>query len=175
MLVAAEVARAVVIVVGAGLMIRTLAALGDVDLGFNPDRIITMRATVPTARYDTGEGVTLFYDELQQRIGALPGVEAAVVMRALPLAATMGDYAIDVDGFDESAGREAKGHAQVVSHGAFRAMGTRLVRGRWFEVSDTMATQPVAAKPEMPAPITATLFMRARDTSAGTMLSSNCP
>jgi predicted permease len=143
-LVAVEVALAVVLVIGAGLMIRTLAALGDIDLGFNPDRVLTMRVTIPAARYGTHESVVTFFDELQERVGALPGVEAAGIVRALPLATTIGDYGIDVDGFEESPGREAKGDLQVVSHGAFEAMGTRLVRGRWFARSDTTATGPVA-------------------------------
>jgi putative ABC transport system permease protein len=143
-LVAGEVALAVMLVIGAGLMIRTLAALGDVDLGFNPDRVLTMRVTIPGARYDTGERVGLFFDELQRRVRALPGVEAAGVMRALPLAMTIGDFAVDIDGFEESPGREAKGHAQAVSHGAFDAMGTRLVRGRWFSEADTVVSAPVA-------------------------------
>ena len=77
-------------------------------------------------------------------MNALPGVEAAGIVRALPLATTVGDYVIDVDGFEESPGREAKGDLQVVSHGAFEAMGTRLVRGRWFTEADTMASVPVA-------------------------------
>jgi predicted permease len=143
-LVSVEVALAVVLVIGAGLMIRTLAALGDVDLGFNPDRIITMRVTIPGSRYDTGERVAVFFDELQRRVRALPGVGAAGVMRALPLATTIGDFGVDIDGFAESPGREAKGQAQVLSHGAFEAMGMRLVRGRWFTESDTMASLPVA-------------------------------
>jgi putative ABC transport system permease protein len=143
-LVAGEVALAVVLVAGAGLMIRTLAALGDVDLGFNPARVITMRVTIPGARYDTGERVSIFFDELQQRVRALPGVEAAGVMRALPLATTIGDFAVDIDGYEGSPGREAKGQAQVVSHGAFAALGTRLIRGRWFTEADTMARPPVA-------------------------------
>lgn len=143
-LVAVEVALAVVLVIGAGLMIRTLAALGDIDLGFNPDRVLTMRVTIPAARYRSHEEVVNFFDELQQRVGALPGVEAAGIVRALPLATTVGDFDIDVEGFEESPGREAKGDLQVVSHGAFAAMGTRLVRGRWFTESDTMASVPVA-------------------------------
>jgi predicted permease len=143
-LVAGQVALAVVLVIGAGLMIRTLAALGDVDLGFVPDRVLTMRVTIPGARYDTGERVANFFDALQRRVRALPGVEAAGVMRALPLATTIGDYEVDIDGYEESPGREAKGHAQVVSHGAFEAMGMRLVRGRWFTDTDTMASAPVA-------------------------------
>ncbi len=143
-LVAVEVALAVVLVIGAGLMIRTLAALGDIDLGFNPDRVLTMRVTIPASKYRTNENVVNFFDELQQRVNALPGVEAAGIVRALPLATTVGDYFIDVDGFEESPGREAKGDLQVVSHGAFEAMGTRLVRGRWFTEADTMASVPVA-------------------------------
>lgn len=143
-LVAAEIALAVVLVIGAGLMMRTLAALGDVDLGFNPDRVLTLRVTIPGTKYDTGEKVAIFFDELQRRVTALPGVEAAGVMRALPLATTIGDFAVDIDGFEESPGREAKGHAQAVSHGAFAAMGTRLVRGRFFTAADTMASAPVA-------------------------------
>ena len=143
-LVVAEVALAVVLVIGAGLMIRTLAVLRDIDLGFNPDRVLTMRVTIPGSKYRTGENVGNFFDELQQRVNALPGVEAAGILRALPLATAVGDYFIDVEGFEESPGREAKGDMQAVSHGAFAAMGTRLVRGRWFTAADTFATMPVA-------------------------------
>ncbi len=143
-LVVVEVALAVVLVIGAGLMIRTLAALGDIDLGFNPDRVLTMRVTIPASRYRSHESVVNFFDELQQRVNALPGIDAAGIVRALPLATTVGDYFIDVDGFAESPGREAKGDLQVVSDGAFKAMGTRLVRGRWFNTSDTPTSVPVA-------------------------------
>ena len=143
-LVAVEVALAVVLVIGAGLMIRTLAAMGEIDLGFNPDRVLTMRVTIPGTRYATGESVVNFYDELQERVAALPGIEAAGVMRALPLATTIGDYLIDIEGFEETPGREAKGESQVLSDGTFEAMGTRLVAGRWFSPSDTLASVPVA-------------------------------
>jgi predicted permease len=143
-LVTVEVALAVVLVIGAGLMFRTLAALGEVDLGFNPDRVLTMRVTIPASKYPSHDSVVNFFDELQARVGALPGVEAAGIVRALPLATTVTDYSIDIDGFEESPGREAKGDLQVVSHGAFAAMGTRLVRGRLLTESDTPATVPVA-------------------------------
>jgi putative ABC transport system permease protein len=143
-LVAVEVALAVVLIVGAGLMVRTLAALGNIDLGFTPDRVLTMRVTIPGARYDTSERVVSFFDAVQERVAALPGIEAAGVVRALPLATTIGDYGIDVEGFEESPGREAKGEWQVVSDGAFEAMGARLVSGRWFTGADTTASAPVA-------------------------------
>jgi len=143
-LVAVEMALAVVLVIGAGLMIRTLAALGGIDLGFNPDRVLTMQVTIPSAGYPSNESVVNFFGELTERVKALPGVAAAGVVRALPLATTVGDFDVDVDGYQEAPGREARGDLQVASDGAFEAMGMRLVRGRWFTTADTMASVPVA-------------------------------
>ena len=144
LLVATEVALAVVLVIGAGLMIRSLSALGDIDLGFNPDRVLTMRVAISAAKYDSPERVVNFYKELTERVRAVPGIESAGVVRVLPLATTIGDYGLDVDGFVEGPGRNAKGDWQIVSDGAFEAMGSRLVRGRWFTDADTLASAPVA-------------------------------
>ena len=143
-LVVAEVALAVILVVGAGLMVRTLSALGRIDLGFAPDHVLTLRLSVPTARYDTPERVVAFYRDLMMRIRVLPGVESAGVVRVLPLATTIGDYGLDIEGYEERPGANAKGDWQIVSDGAFEAMGTRLVRGRWFTSADTSGSQPVA-------------------------------
>jgi predicted permease len=65
-------------------------------------------------------------------------------MRVLPLATTIGDFGLDVDGFEESPGRNAKGDWQIVTDGAFEAMGSRLLRGRWFTPADSTSSQPVA-------------------------------
>lgn len=143
-LVAVQVALAVVLVIGAGLMVRSLSALSNIDLGFNPDQVLTMRVTLPGSKYRTGENVTHFFDELLVRARALPGVESVGIVRALPLATEVGDFGIDIEGYEESPGREAKGDWQVVSPGAFEAMGSRLVRGRWFANADTAASVPVA-------------------------------
>lgn len=144
LLVAGEVALAVVLVIGAGLLIRSLGQLGRIDLGFNPERTLTMRVSLPNARYDTPERVVGFYRDLLERVRALPGVERAGVVRALPLATTIGDWGLDVDGYEESPGRNAKGDWQIVSDGAFEAMGMRLMRGRWFTSADTSDAQTVA-------------------------------
>jgi putative ABC transport system permease protein len=143
-LVATEVALAVVLVIGAGLMIRSLSALGNIDLGFNPDRVLTMRVAISAAKYETPEQVVNFYRQVLDRVRALPGVEHAGVVRALPLATTIGDWGLDVQGFEEGPGRNAKGDWQIVSDGAFEATGARLVRGRWFTAADTSASVPVA-------------------------------
>lgn len=142
-LVVAEVALAVILVVGAGLMIRSLSALSRIDLGFNPDRMLTMRLSIPEAKYDSPEKVVDFYRRLMERVKAVPGVESAGAVRALPLATSIGDYGLDIEGFVESPGRNAKGDWQIVTDGAFEAMGARLLRGRWFDAGDTTAAQPV--------------------------------
>ncbi len=144
LLVVAEVALAVVLVVGAGLMIRSLSALGRIDLGFNPEHVLTMRVALPSTRYDTPEKVVDFYRHLSERVRALPGVQAAGAVRVLPLATTIGDSGLDIEGYEEPPGQNAKGDWQIVTEGAFEAMGTRLVRGRWFTSADTSDSIPVA-------------------------------
>ena len=144
LLVVAEVTLAVVLVIGAALMVKSLAALGRIDLGFQPERMLTMRVSVPVARYDTPEKVIDFYRQLNDKVRALPGVQSAGFVRVLPLATTIGDYGLDVEGYEEAPGRNAKGDWQIATEGAFEAMGTRLMRGRWFTPQDTATSQPVA-------------------------------
>jgi putative ABC transport system permease protein len=132
-----------VLVIGAGLMGRSLSALGRVPLGFDPEGVLTLRLALPQARYDSPEKVVDFYRQLVERVRTLPGVEAAGVVRALPLATTIGDWGLDIDGYEEAPGRNAKGDWQIVTDGAFEAMGARLVRGRWFTAADTSSAQPV--------------------------------
>ncbi len=144
LLVVAEVALAVVLVVGAGLMIRSLSALGRIDLGFNPDRMLTMRLSIPEARYDSPEQVVDFYRRLMERVRAVHGVQAAGAVRALPLATSIGDFGLDIDGYEEGPGRNAKGDWQIATDGAFEAMGSRLLRGRWFDANDVTTAPPVA-------------------------------
>ncbi len=143
-LVVAEVSLAVVLVIGAGLMVRSLSALGQIDLGFKPEQLLTMRVSVPTARYDTPEKVVDFYRQLNERVRALPGVQSAGFVRVLPLATTIGDYGLDIEGFQESPGVNAKGDWQIATDGSFEAMGMRLMRGRWFAPADTRQSQAVA-------------------------------
>jgi predicted permease len=85
-LVVAEVALALVLVTGAGLMLRSLWNLQRIDLGFDPDRVLTLRLALPASQYDTPERVIAFYDRLLADVRALPGVERAGLIRLLPLA-----------------------------------------------------------------------------------------
>jgi len=85
-----------------------------------------------------------FYEQLVDRVRALPGVTRAGAVRALPLGSTIGDFGLDVEGFEESPGVNAKGDWQIASDGSFEAMGARLMRGRWFNAGDTTDAAPVA-------------------------------
>jgi len=143
-LVVAEVCLAVVLLIGAGLMMRSLVALNRIDLGFEPSHVLTMRVTLPERRYRSPQEVVDFYRELSERTRTLPGAVAAGTVRLLPLATTIGDWGLDVDGYEEWPGHTAKGDWQVVSDGAFEAMGTRLVRGRWFTAADASESELVA-------------------------------
>ncbi len=104
-LVVAELALAVMLLSGAGLMLRSLWNLSRIDLGFNPDRVLTMRLALPAAQYDTPEKVVGFYQQLLDRVRNLSGVERAGLLRLLPLAAPIGDWGLTVDGLHASARR----------------------------------------------------------------------
>ncbi len=143
-LVVVEMALAVVLLVGAGLMIRSLWSLQRIDLGLNPSGVLTMRLSLPQAGYDTPEEVVAFYARLVDRIRTLPGVQSAGMIRSLPLGATIGDSGVMVDGYVPPPGTNAKGDWQIATDGYIEAMGERIVRGRAFTAGDRTTTQPVA-------------------------------
>ena len=142
-LAAVQMGLAVVLLLGAGLLLRSLAALLAVDLGFQPRHVLTLQVRPPEASYPKPEAVVAFDRALLDRVRALPGVGAAGLVRSLPLAAEIGDWGLDVEGYVETPGREAKGDWQVASDGALEALGERLVRGRPLLPSDTADALPV--------------------------------
>ena len=144
MLVVLETAAAVVLVTGAGLMIRSVDALQRVELGFDPHNVLTMRLALPPASYEKPEQVIAAYERLLERVRALPGVRHAGLMRSLPLGTTIGDWGLTVEGYTPPPGLFPKGDWQVVSTGALEAIGEKLVRGRRLEASDGLDAPPVA-------------------------------
>jgi putative ABC transport system permease protein len=136
-LAAAQMALAVLLLLGAGLMLRSLDALMRIDLGFEPEHVLTLQLRPPEANYPKPESVVAFYRQLLESVRALPGVQAAGVVRALPLASEIGDWGLQIEGYVPPAGTHAKGDWQVVSDGAFEALGERLVRGRGLTPADS--------------------------------------
>jgi putative ABC transport system permease protein len=143
-LVVAQMALAVLLLVGAGLMLRSLWSLQRIPIGFDPSNVLTMRVSLPQASYASPDEVVGFYERLIDRVRALPGVRAAGAARLLPLGSTIGDFGLMVEGYVPPPGTNAKGDWQIVTDGYLEAMGERLVRGRAIAPADTSGSQPVA-------------------------------
>lgn len=136
-LVVGEIAMAVVLLIGAGLLLRSLIALNRVDPGFRTENVLTMRVTLPSSDYPDDDGVVRFYRESLDQIAALPGVEAAGAVSNLPLATSLGDLNFQIEGREVPEGEtQARADYQAVTPDYFDAVGMRLVRGRGVEPSD---------------------------------------
>ncbi len=146
LLVAAEMALAVLLVIGAGLTIRSFANLRRIDPGFGARNALTLDLSLPAMRYPTPAAVSDFYDRVAERVRELPGVQAAGFVRQLPLATDMGDAGMAIEGRPQDP--KANGLSadwQVVTPGYFDAMQERVVRGRGIEPTDRLDGVPVIA------------------------------
>jgi putative ABC transport system permease protein len=136
-------ALAVVLLIGAGLMLRSLWSLQGVPLGFEPSNVLTMRVALPQASYGSPEQVVVFFQQLLDKVRALPGVRGAGAIRVLPLAATIGDSGLTVEGYVPPPGTNPKGDWEIATDGYLEAMGERVVSGRGILPTDTTGSQGV--------------------------------
>jgi putative ABC transport system permease protein len=143
-LAGAQMAFAVLLLLGAGLMARTLDALTHIDLGFDPAHVLTVRVRPDEAGYPKPDQVVALYRTVLDRVRELPGVRAAGAVRALPLASSIGNRGLTVEGYVPPPGTNARGDWQVVSDGAVEALGEQIVRGRSFTAADSETGAPVA-------------------------------
>ena len=146
-LVVGEVALAIVLLTGAGLTMRSVAALTALDLGFDPSRVVTMRVALPNTSYPDVARWVAFHRELAARAAAIPGVEAAGLNSAVPLEGGGSESEVRYEG--EPPPRSVHEDAtmclfQAVTPEYFRAMNVALVRGRAFADHDTAAAARVA-------------------------------
>jgi len=143
-LVVSEVALAVVLLAGAGLLIRSFQLLRRVETGFNTDNALTMKMVLPMPKYAKPEARRAFYDEVLQRVKQLPGIESAGVITFLPLSFNGMNFSFSVEGQTQPSDMKLPfALYRVVSPDYFRAMGIPLLRGRFFEANDTAGSQPV--------------------------------
>jgi predicted permease len=143
-LVVAEIAMALILLTGAGLLLRSLWNLQRIDLGFNADRVLTMRLALPASQYQTPEQTVGFYERLLANVRALPGVEQAGLIRLLPLATAIGDWGLTIEGYTPPPGVGTPGDWQIATAGGPEALGERLVAGRWLTDADRDGTLDVA-------------------------------
>lgn len=143
-LVVAEVAMALVILVGAGLLTRSFIALQRVDQGFSPGQALTFAVTLPRARYESAEKMIAFHEQLQPRLAAIPGVTAASGVDPLPLGGTNWSGTFHVEGQRvPPGGQDPHGEYAVALPGFVQALGMTLVRGREFAATDGPSTPAV--------------------------------
>jgi putative ABC transport system permease protein len=144
-LVICETAFSLLLIAGAGLLLRSFAEILKVDPGFRPDGVLTMRVALPETIYSKPEQVRGFYAGLLDRVQRLPGVEAAGAVSALPLSGqgSSGTTTIDSQSVPlEETTPEAD--QRVATPDYFKAMGISLVRGRFFDARDSDTAPAVA-------------------------------
>jgi putative ABC transport system permease protein len=132
-----------VLVIGAGLLMRSFWEMRQVELGFDPDHVLTLQLTLPQSDYPENEQLVGFYQELRRRIEALPGVRSAGAAALLPLGQITGDWGIDIEGRTRGPGDRPHGYLQIVTPGYFETMRMPLTRGRTVEETDRVDGLPV--------------------------------
>ena len=138
LLVIAEVALALVLLVSAGLLIKSFVRLQNVDPGFNSRNVLTMELALPVLKYPRGKPVIDFYAEVDRRIKTIPGVKHAALTSILPLSGSNSDSSFHIEGFDEKqTGVYPDEEIRIVTPDYFRVLETPLLKGRFFTEADT--------------------------------------
>jgi putative ABC transport system permease protein len=136
-LVVAEVALALMLLIGAGLLIKSFANLLNVDPGFNPSNVLTLQLSLPRTRYPEGKQVFAFYADLIGRIKSLPGVESVGAGSSLPLVGPNTDADFQIEGRPAPPpGEETIAWYSLVTSDYFQTMGMRIMSGRSFNERD---------------------------------------
>jgi predicted permease len=145
LLVACEVALSLVLLVGAGLMLRTLFHLQSVDPGFQASDLLTMTVSVGGTAHDTSERRPVLFEQVQDQLSTLPGVQSVSAINHLPIGGDIWRLGYTIVGRPAPAPGEGLGAVyRVVRNGYFDTMGIRLLRGRGFTQHDNAASIPVA-------------------------------
>ncbi|MSR21016.1 MAG: FtsX-like permease family protein [Gemmatimonadetes bacterium] len=144
-LVVAELAFAVVLLVGSGLMLRSVAALQDVDLGFEEENVLTMEVSLPVGDYSESSAVAQFYADVIERAGALPGVVAVSATSGLPPVRTLNANDTEFEGVAQT--NDGPPHNvdyyTAIEGGYLETLGTEVTEGRGFQPADALGQAPV--------------------------------
>ncbi|HYX41064.1 MAG TPA: ABC transporter permease, partial [Pyrinomonadaceae bacterium] len=144
LLVVSEVVLVFMLLIAAGLMLKSFRRLQAVAAGFDPQHVLTARVTLPASSYSPQRKL-LFYRQLVERLSQSPGVQAAAVIRDLPLSGTDPRYSIAIEGRpDTQQGFGLTVRVRIISSDYFKAMGIQLKQGRYFSNQDNQHAPGVA-------------------------------
>ncbi|HYJ86770.1 MAG TPA: ABC transporter permease [Pyrinomonadaceae bacterium] len=143
-LVTTEIAMAVVLLVGAGLMMKSLLRLLQSNVGFNPQNVLTMSVNLPAAKYTEGDKQVSFYDQLNERVQSLPGVAGSGTVNILPLqGGNTTRFYVDGDPVPPP-GQEIEANIRTVDESYFQTLGVPIIAGRAFDERDGEAQRQAA-------------------------------
>lgn len=140
LLVVSEVALTMVLLVGAGLMIKSMHRLQQVDLGFDPSNVLTFRVALPATKYAEPQAQRRFFDELSNKIESEPGVRSAGLVNLIPLGGSGNRRSISVENKPEN---PTNAEFRLSNAQYFEAMRAQLRKGRFFDHTDREDTQKV--------------------------------
>ncbi len=144
LLVVLEIALAIMLLIGAGLITKSFQQLYKIELGFNPDQLLTMRVELPSRRYSEAETVN-FTQTLTERAGQLPQLIKSSLASDIPLGDGSSATVISIEGRPaQPPGQEIRVYSHHVAPQFFDTLGIRLLSGREFQAEDRMEAQPVA-------------------------------
>jgi putative ABC transport system permease protein len=142
--VVAEMSLALVLLAGAGLMVRSFAALKDVKLGFEPGHALTARVSLPGRTYGTDTAIAQFFQRAEAKVATLPGVQSVGAISYLPLTGQRSVTGFNVAGRPTAQpGEEPSGDIRAVTPGYFKAMAIPLKEGRGLEATDGIGSPMV--------------------------------
>ena len=145
LLVISEAAFSVILLIGAGLLIRSFVKLGAVSPGFNPEHVISMRLGTTGRQLQNREARVEFFRQLGEKIAAVPGVDLRGGVSSLPFTSAVGWGGIDVEGFTPAPGQELQVDQRNATADYFRTMEIPLLKGRYFSDRDATADAPQVA------------------------------
>jgi len=143
LLVASELALSLILLIGAGLLIRSFIRLQSVSPGFTADNVVSMQFVVSDPKYKDEKVLNSFYYDVETRIAHLPGVVAEGAVSALPLTGSVGWGGIHVEGYNPPPGQELQVDMRTASSDYFRTMQIPLISGRFFSSQDNLDTTRV--------------------------------
>ncbi|MEE8148210.1 MAG: ABC transporter permease [Longimicrobiales bacterium] len=142
LLVVGQVAVSLVLVVGAGLFLRSLQGASEIDIGFDPGNVAVMTVNLSPLGLSPEAGLA-FYRDLSERLSAVGGVEAVSLARGVPLGLSSSRRGVTVEGYEPRPGEDMEFNFNVVSPGYFEMLRMPLVRGRTFSEIDREGAAPV--------------------------------